>query len=157
MSVDVPTKTRILVAEDDPISRVLVVSWLQKWGYDVIATHDGAEAMKILRQPDAPAIAILDWCMPEMDGLEVCRRLRDSKKTVYLILLTARSQKEDMIEGLRAGADDYVVKPFHAEELHARLLAGLRVMTVQENLAARIAKLEATSGNLQALRLQIPL
>ncbi|HEX8899183.1 MAG TPA: response regulator, partial [Chthoniobacterales bacterium] len=69
--VDAPTKTRILVAEDDPISRVLVVSWLQKWGYDVIATHDGAEAMEMLRRPDAPVLAVLDWCMPEIDGLQM--------------------------------------------------------------------------------------
>src|ERR1043166_3536227 len=157
ISVEVPSKTRVLVAEDDPISRVLVVTWLQKWGYDVIATHDGGEAMNVLRRPDAPALAILDWCMPQMDGLEVCRRLRESKKTVYLILLTARGQKEDMIEGLRAGADDYLVKPFHAEELHARLLAGVRVMTVQENLVARVRKLEAAASSLELLRLQIPL
>lgn len=157
VSIDVPTKTRILVAEDDPISRILVVTWLQKWGYDVIATHDGVEAMEVLRRPDAPALAILDWCMPQMDGLEVCRRLRESKKIVYLILLTARGRKDDMIEGLRAGADDYLVKPFHAEELHARLLVGLRVMTAQENLIARVKKLEAAACNLKSLRLQIPL
>jgi DNA-binding response OmpR family regulator len=111
--------------------------------------------MEVLRRADAPLLAVLDWCMPEIDGVEICRRLRESKKIVYVILLTAHGQKEHMIEGLRAGADDYVVKPFHAEELHARILAGLRVMSLQENLATRVRCLEVAAN--EPLRLQIPL
>lgn len=154
---EAPSKTRILVAEDDPISRTLISTRLQKWGYAVITTNDGAEAMAILRQPDAPSIAILDWSMPEMDGVEVCRRVRESNKMAYLIMLTARGYKQDMIEGLLAGADDYLVKPFDSDELHARILVGLRVMTLQERLAARVRALEAAACKLEALKLQIPL
>lgn len=153
----VPSKTRILVAEDDPISRTLISTRLEKWGHAVIATSDGAEAMAILRRPDAPSLAILDWSMPEMDGVEVCRRVREANRMAYLIMLTTRGSRQDMIEGLRAGADDYLVKPFDAEELHARIFVGLRVMASQERLAARVKELEAATSKFESLTLQIPL
>jgi DNA-binding response OmpR family regulator len=151
------SKARIIVAEDDPVSRTLISTRLAKWGYDVVITNDGAEAMTVLRQADAPSLAILDWSMPKMDGLEVCRRLREVEKVVYIILLTARGSKENIIEGLRAGADDYLVKPFHAEELQARILVGLRVMTLQETLVDRVKALEAATFEIESLKLQIPL
>jgi DNA-binding response OmpR family regulator len=154
---DAPSKARILVAEDDPVSRKLISSRLAKWGYDVVITSDGAEAMTALRGADAPSLAILDWSMPEMDGLEICRRLREAEKMVYLILLTARGSKENIIEGLRGGADDYLVKPFDAEELQARILVGLRVMALQETLLDRVKALEAAAFEIKSLRLQIPL
>jgi len=154
---DAQSKARILVAEDDPVSRTLISSRLAKWGYDAVITHDGAEAMSVLRGRDAPSVAILDWSMPGMDGLEICRRLREAEKTVYIILLTAHGSKENVIEGLRAGADDYLVKPFHAEELQARILVGLRVIRAQETLANRVQALETTASEMGSLKLRIPL
>jgi DNA-binding response OmpR family regulator len=154
---DAPSKARILVAEDDPVSRHLISSRLSKWGYNAVITHDGAEAMSVLREPNPPILAILDWTMPHMDGLEICRRLREAEKMVYIIMLTARGNKENIIEGLRAGADDYLVKPFHAEELQARILVGLRIMTAQETLARRVLALETIASEAGSLKFQIPL
>jgi DNA-binding response OmpR family regulator len=156
-SKDVVPPARILVAEDDAVSRELIRARLAKWGYEVIATQNGAEAMTELRKKDAPSMAILDWMMPDMDGLEICRRVREGERIVYIILLTARGSKENIIEGLRAGADDYLVKPFHAEELQARILVGLRVMTLQETLVDRVKALEAAAFEIESLKLQIPL
>ena len=153
----VGTRTTILVAEDDPVSRELISTRLAKWGYGVVMTTNGVEAMTILRQPDAPSLAIVDWMMPGMDGLEICRRLRESGRIVYIILLTARGGKENLVEGLQAGADDYLVKPFDKDELHARILVGLRVMRLQENLAAQVRSLEAAAAEIHLLKLQIPL
>jgi DNA-binding response OmpR family regulator len=155
--VEAPSKARILVAEDDPVSRTLIATRLKKWGYDVVVTNDGAEAMAVLRGPDAPSLAILDASMPNMDGLEICRRARESDRIIYIIMLTVRGSKEDVIAGLRAGADDYLVKPFHADELHARILAGLRVMNLQEALAARVKVLELAALAIASLKLRIPL
>ena len=157
LPAEAPSKARILVAEDDPVSRTLISSRLQKWGYNVVVTNDGAEAMAVLRGRDAPSLAILDWSMPGMDGLEICRRLREVEKRVYIILLTAHGSKENMIEGLRAGADDYLVKPFHAEELQARILVGLRVMTSQGTLADRVQALEDSVSATGSVKLRIPL
>jgi len=142
------TKARILVAEDDPVSRILISTRLTNWGYEVVLRNDGAEAMAVLRAPDAPSLAILDGSMPNMDGLENCRRAREAGKMIYIILLTARGSKENVIEGLRAGADDYLVKPFHAEELQARILAGFRVMTQQRTLADRVLALEVAASEI---------
>lgn len=154
---NVPSKARILVAEDDPVSRILIATRLTKWGYEVVLRNDGAEAMAVLRGPDAPSLAILDGSMPNMDGLEICRRARQAGKTIYIILLTARGSKENVIEGLRAGADDYLVKPFHAEELQARILTGLRVMAFQETLTDRVEALELAASEIGSLKLRIPL
>ena len=151
------SKTRILVAEDDPVSRALIATRLTKWGYDVVLRNDGAEAMAVLRGPGAPSLAILDGCMPNMDGLEICRRVREAEKMVYIVLLTARGSKENVVEGLRAGADDYLIKPFHPEELQARILAGLRVMARQGTLADRVTALEVAATEIGLLKLRIPL
>jgi DNA-binding response OmpR family regulator len=131
-------KTRILVAEDDSISRELICARLAKWGYEVVATQNGTEAIMALRKPDAPTLVILDWMMPGMDGLEICRRMREVDRQLYVILLTARGSKENLVEGLTAGADDYLVKPFDSDELQARILVGLRVMAMQSALAGRV-------------------
>lgn len=153
----VGSKTTILVAEDDPVSRELISTRLAKWGYNVVVTKDGTEAMTILRSPHPPSLAILDWMMPGMDGLEICRRVREAEKLVYLILLTARGAKENVIEGLQAGADDYLIKPFDKDELNARILVGLRIMKLQETLADRIQELEEAASEIKLLKLQIPL
>jgi len=96
-----------------------------------------------LRKKDAPTLAILDWMMPGMDGLEICRRIREVDRLLYIIMLTARGSKEDLVAGLGAGADDYLVKPFDKDELRARILVGRRVMGLQASLADRVKELEA--------------
>lgn len=113
--------------------------------------------MTALRRADSPMIAILDWMMPEMDGLEVCRRVRATDRTIYIILLSAREGKESLIEGLNAGADDYLVKPVDKDELQTRIHVGQRVMALQANLAARIKELEAATAEITSLKLQLPL
>ena len=133
----------ILVAEDDPVSRELICTRLARWGYDVIAAQDGSDAMSALREKNAPSLAILDWMMPGMDGLEICRRLREVNRGVYLILLSARASKADVVEGLMAGADDYLIKPFDKDELHARILVGLRSMS--RGATAQSARPEAAA------------
>lgn len=127
---------RVLIAEDDPVSRRLLEALLTKWGYEVIVTTDGKQACEVLQQEDAPRLAILDWMMPEFDGPEVCRkvRARENGAYTYLLLLTAKSQKDDIILGIGAGADDYVTKPFDANELNARLRAGRRIIDLQTEL-----------------------
>ena len=111
--------------------------------------------MTELRKKDAPKLAIVDWMMPDMDGLEICRRVREVQKIVYIILLTARGSKENIIEGLRAGADDYLVKPFHSDELQARILVGLRVMKLHETLVDRVKALEASALEIKSLKLEL--
>jgi two-component system, cell cycle response regulator len=139
---------RILIAEDDPVSRRVLQAHLTKWGYEVVVTNDGVEAWNVLQKDDPPPLAILDWMMPSMDGTEVIRRLRqrDDASYVYVLLLTAKSQKEDIVAGLEAGADDYLVKPFDAHELRARIRTGKRILDLQNQLVAVQAALreEAT-------------
>jgi two-component system, cell cycle response regulator len=127
---------RILIAEDDPVSRRLLEVTLHKWGYEVIACPDGTTAWQILQRPDTPSLAILDWMMPGMDGLQVCREVRQqaAEPYIYVLLLTAKSQKTDIIAGLEAGADDYLTKPFDANELRMRLRAGRRILDLQAEL-----------------------
>jgi len=127
---------KILIAEDDPVSRRLLEATLRKWGYTVIVCADGATAWQVLQQPDAPSLVILDWMMPGMAGVEVCRevRKRAAEPYVYVILLTAKHQKADVITGLEAGADDYIIKPFDASELRMRLRAGRRILDLQAEL-----------------------
>ncbi|MBV9771993.1 MAG: diguanylate cyclase [Bryobacterales bacterium] len=127
---------KILIADDSIVSRRLLEATLRKWGYEVMVACDGAEAMKLLERPDAPGLIILDWMMPGVTGLEVCRRIRqrDSEPYTYILLLTSKSQKEDLIEGMEAGADDYITKPFDQNELQVRLRAGTRLMELQSQL-----------------------
>ena len=127
---------RILIAEDDVTSRLLLKRVLENWGYDVTATTDGSEALQALQAEDAPRLAILDWMMPGMDGVDVCRRVR-SRETLqppYIILLTALGDKESVVTGLEAGADDYVGKPYDPDELHARLEVGRRLVELNDEL-----------------------
>lgn len=114
---------RVLIADDSVVSRHLLEATLRKWGYEVVGASDGATAWDILQRDDAPALAILDWMMPRMTGLEVCRLVRqmNRERYTYILLLTSRSQKEDLIEGMESGADDYVTKPFDQHELKVRL------------------------------------
>jgi len=129
---------RVLIAEDDPVSRRLLEAHLGKWGYEVEAAADGDQAWGILQQPDAPRLAILDWMMPGLSGPEVCRQVRSvgQEPYTYILLLTARNQKQDLIAGMEAGADDYVTKPFDAQELKVRLRAGRRILELEAELVA---------------------
>ncbi len=125
---------KVLIAEDEPVSRTLLEKLLTQWGFDVVVANDGNEAWWTLQQEDSPTLAILDWMMPGMDGVQICRevRKRHSETYVYILLLTAKSQKRDIVEGLEAGADDYLTKPFDPDELRVRLRAGRRILDFQE-------------------------
>jgi two-component system, cell cycle response regulator len=126
----------VLVAEDDPIFLRILQSWFQKWSYHVTAVKNGVEAWEALQQPTAPPMAILDWMMPGMDGIEVCRKLRGREQGpyCYVLLLTAKDDREDVVAGLDAGADDYLTKPFDVDELRARVRAGKRILELQAAL-----------------------
>ncbi len=130
---------KILIAEDDPVSRRVLETVLAREGYEVITCTNGSEAWQVLQGKEAPSLAILDWMMPDMDGIEICRKVREAPDPhlVYLILLTARGRGEDLVAGLQAGADDYITKPFERGELLARLQVGTRLVELQQNLAER--------------------
>ncbi len=134
---------KILLAEDDRVTRRLLESQLKKWGYSVLLAEDGEEALEVLGRPDGPRLALLDWMMPKLDGTQVCVHLRESGREdyVYVVLLTSRSKKEDVAAGLEAGADDYVVKPFDPTELKARLHVGERVIGFSQGLLSANAML----------------
>jgi diguanylate cyclase (GGDEF)-like protein len=125
-----------LIADDEAVSRLRLEKSLEGWGYQVLAVSDGNQAWEILRHPDAPRLAILDWMMPTKDGVEDCRKIREQKDSRYrfVVLLTGREEKEDVADGLDAGADDYLTKPFDALELRARLRAGMRILALEEEL-----------------------
>ena len=127
---------RILIADDDEVSRCKLEALLSKWGYEVISVEDGTSAWEALQQENAPRLTILDWMMPGMDGSEICRQLRQSRKGayVYVLLLTSKVGKEDIVAGMEAGADDYLGKPFDAQELKVRLRAGKRIVDLEEAL-----------------------
>ncbi len=129
---------RVLIADDSVVSRRLLEATLRKWGYEVVSAADGAGAWNILQHADAPDLAILDWMMPGLTGLEVCHRLRQMSREryTYILLLTSKSEKDDLIEGMESGADDYLVKPFDQHELKVRLRAGTRIVELQAELVA---------------------
>jgi phosphoserine phosphatase RsbU/P len=150
---------RILVAEDDPVSRRMLQTLLTKWGYDPVVTGDGSQALEVLDTKDGPSLAILDWMMPGMDGVEVCRRIRvaTTREAIYILLLTARGTKEDIVAGLEAGADDYLAKPFDRNELRARLQVGVRMVGLQTSLADRVRQLEEALAKVKHLQGLIPI
>ena len=133
---------RILIAEDEQMSRVLLENSLRGWGHEVVSVSDGAQAWELLQQEDAPQLAILDWGMPVMDGVEVCRKARETAATqsVYIVLLTGRGKKENLVEGLAAGANDYLTKPFDRAELQARVQAGCRMVEMRLAMMAELAE-----------------
>lgn len=150
---------RILVADDDAVSRRILETHLTRFGHDVTAVGTGGDALRILKQPDAPPLAILDWMMPDVNGPEVCRQLRQMPvpSAVYIILLTARRDREDLIAGLTAGADDYMTKPFDPAELRARVQVGVRVAELQHSLAERVRQLEDALANIRQLQGLLPI
>lgn len=150
---------RLLIAEDDPVSRRVLESLLDRAGYEVIVCADGDEALARLEAPGGPRLAVLDWMMPGKSGPTICRtmRARPDGDHFYLLLLTARTRREDILEGLQAGADDYVPKPFDREELEARLRTGARIVSLQERLAERVHELESALAEVNRLSGLLPI
>jgi sigma-B regulation protein RsbU (phosphoserine phosphatase) len=142
---------KVLIAEDEPVSQRLLQRTLEQWGYEVVAVADGAEAWRQFQATNFPLV-ISDWVMPEVDGVELVRRIRASPRQgyVFTILLTAKSQKGELLEGMAAGADDFVTKPFDRDELRARLRAGERIIRLEEELVARNRALSERNAQMEA-------
>lgn len=150
---------KILIAEDDFTSRSLLKALLIKRGHEVVATVNGAEAWEAMQKPDAPPLAILDWMMPEMDGLDVCRHIRalETDRPPYIIMLTTKGEKADIIAGLDAGASDYLPKPYDSGELHARIDVGRRLIEMQTILAGKIEELREALDHIKTLQGILPI
>jgi two-component system, cell cycle response regulator len=129
-----PACDRVLIAEDDAMFRKILQSWLESWGYEVTVAEDGGKAWQILQEIRAPHLLILDWVMPNLNGIDLCRLVREraSSPYQYILLVTAKDDKQDLVRGLEAGADDYLSKPFNRDELRARLRTGRRILTLQD-------------------------
>jgi phosphoserine phosphatase RsbU/P len=150
---------RVLIADDDAVTSRRLQGLATGWGYDVTMTTDGPTTLRALQDDNAPALVLLDWVMPGIDGVEVCRALRgsDQGRMTYVIMLTARGGRDDMMEGFEAGADDFLAKPFDADELRSRLKAGARIVDLQSRLATNVAELTAALGNVKTLRGMLPI
>jgi DNA-binding response OmpR family regulator len=150
---------KALIADDERTAREIVTQSLRSWGFEVVAVNNGAEALARLRAAEAPTLAILDWMMPGLHGPEVCRTIRHERPTanLYLMLLTSLEGREDLIAGLQAGADDYVVKPFDPDELRARVNVGMRIVNLQERLDARVGELQDALASVKTLSGLLPI
>ncbi|KAF0244358.1 MAG: response regulator [Planctomycetota bacterium] len=150
---------KILVAEDDPVSRRLFEITLTRWGHEPLLAEDGDAAWAVLQRPDRPLLAVLDLMMPGLSGIDVCRKARSQagKRPLHVILLTARSETSTIVEALDSGADDYVVKPFTPDELRSRIGAGIRVVELATQLETRIGELERAMAELKELREMLPM
>jgi two-component system cell cycle response regulator len=146
---------KVLVVEDDPVHKLMLEKLLSRWGYQVQAVTNGAEAIRLLVGDDSIQLVIADWMMPEMDGLDLCREIRNrgSQPYIYFILLTAKDQHDDVVAGLDAGADDYVIKPVHHSELNARIRAAKRIIDLQNQLleAQERLRIQATHDALTGI------
>ena len=145
---------KILIAEDNLMSRNVLKAMLANSGHEVVAAVNGAEAWEIMQRPDAPRVAILDWMMPIMDGIEVCRRIRSLKtdRPPYIIILTTMAEKEDIVTGLEAGADDYLIKPCDIRELRARISVGRRASEMQDIVAGKMGELRDALDRIKKLQ-----
>ena len=150
---------KVLIAEDDDVSRRILQLSLIAAGHEVVAAVNGADAIAELESETAPKLAVLDWMMPEIDGLEVCRRVRQLQSSVptYIILLTAKGSKSDIVHGLEAGANDYVIKPFDREELIARVKVGETVVNLQQKLSDKVKNLEDALAQVKQLQGILPI
>jgi len=146
---------KILLVDDEPVSRRMLQGLLTKWGYEAVTAEDGDSAWKILKTPQAPRMALLDWMMPGQNGVDVCRTLRKLRPEpyTYILLLTAKDTSESVVEGLESGADDYLTKPFNPQELKARIRVGLRLLNLEDNLvqARESMRFKATHDPLTGL------
>jgi CheY-like chemotaxis protein len=150
---------KVLVADDDLVCRHLLTETLKRWGHEVETAADGASAWEQLERADGPRIALLDWMMPGAEGPELCRRARASSAAppFYFILVTSRTSKADVITGLEAGADDYIVKPFDREELFARVQVGVRVLELQQRLSEQLQELARALSRVRQLQGLLPI
>lgn len=151
--------SKILVVDDEMTIRMMLDRVLTLWGYQAHLTTNGHEALEILRQPDPPKMVIVDWVMPGMDGLDLCRRIKQNEqlRSTYLILLTAKGSKENVVQGLEAGADDYITKPFDVNELRARIGVAERLLQTQGLLSEKIEELEKALAHVKTLQGTIPI
>lgn len=150
---------RVLISDDDPISRRLLEATLRRTGYDVVQTENGRQALDVLEEENAPKLAILDWIMPEMDGIEVCRRIRHNQSLsyTYIVLLSSKGKKDELAEGFKAGVDDYLIKPFDPIELRSRLAVGERLINLQEALETKVRELQTAHKHVTQLQGLIPI
>lgn len=154
---------RILIAEDEVVSRELLTRYLREWGHEPIVTRDGPEALQALWPEEGPRVAILDWMMPGLEGPEVVRRLRATenergeRRPIYFLLLTSRDATVDVVHAFRAGANDYIKKPFHKDELRARVEVGIRMQELQEVLSLRVRELEDALRKVHTLQGLLPI
>jgi sigma-B regulation protein RsbU (phosphoserine phosphatase) len=150
---------RALIADDDRGTALILKRALERMDLEVVVAHDGSDAWEILERDPGIVLTVLDWMMPGVDGPELCRRIRlnESHAHMYVILLTSRDASADLVAGLDAGADDYLIKPFESEELRARVQVGLRVHRLQERLAERVDELEAALSKVKQLRGLLPI
>ncbi|MBN1866722.1 response regulator transcription factor [Candidatus Sumerlaeota bacterium] len=149
---------KILIAEDDATSRLVLDLTFKKESFETVSAADGEVACRLVSEDPTIDMAVLDWMMPVVDGLEVCQRIRAIRKTdpIYVIILTTRDEKQDVIQGLNAGADDYMSKPFDRAELLARVRVGERVVSLQRDLNRRIRSLEEARDHIQVLQEIVP-
>lgn len=150
---------RALVADDDRASALMLARTLERWDFTVTVVHDGRVAWDVLQQDPDVAMSILDWMMPGMDGPEVCRRIRrdEARAHTHVLLLTSRDSQADLVAGLDAGADDYLIKPFDPEELRARVHVGLRILKLHERLKERVGELQAALAKVKQLQGLLPI
>jgi len=133
---DAGERPRVLVAEDDSVTREILKQWIARWGYEIVVANNGAEAWEVLQQERPPEVVIMDWIMPGMDGIELCRKLRDKSRDYYhyILMITGKTDETDVVHALESGADDCIGKPFGEPELRARLLVASRILTLQNEL-----------------------
>ena len=150
---------RILIAEDDAVSRKILETLLCRWGHEVTTTRDGEAAWNVLRESGAPSLAILDIMMPGIDGLDLCRRVRQSSDNIppYIILLTANHGVREIVKGIEAGANDYLTKPYDRDELRVRVQVGVRMVELQTSLAERVGELEVALAQVKQLEGILPI
>ncbi len=150
---------RVLLAEDETVTRRLLEAQMTRFGFEVISVADGLVAWNLLQSPDAPSLVVLDWNMPGLDGPDVCRRMRESTRSgyTYMLLVTARNAKSDVVQGLSAGADDFISKPVDPDELHARLRTGERIVRLEQTLGRQVKELQAAAEHVRELQGMIPI